>query len=91
VFKKRSFVLLYTVWGFIAAGLVLSPSLAFTLGSLVFANLYVEFYGAVLHVVLDNPNFLNLPLLGEACLEFQVRLPCHRPLPPTHCHAPLLP
>lgn len=73
VFKKRNFFVLYTAWAFIAIGLLTAPNLAFLLGAMVFTNLYVEFYGAVLHVVLDNPNFLTLPLIGEACLEFQVR------------------
>lgn len=35
------------------------------------AFIYIDVFGAVLHIVLDNPRFIHLPLLGEACLEFQ--------------------
>lgn len=33
--------------------------------------LYIDFYSGVLHVVLDNPRFVNLPLIGVPCVEFQ--------------------
>ena len=31
----------------------------------------VDFYGAVLHVVLDHPAFVSYPIIGAGCLEFQ--------------------
>lgn len=33
--------------------------------------LWYDAYSGILHVVLDNPSFLSLPLLGPPCLEFQ--------------------
>lgn len=32
---------------------------------------WYDFFSGVLHIVLDNPDFINLPLLGQPCLEFQ--------------------
>ncbi|MEM9728363.1 MAG: fatty acid desaturase CarF family protein [Myxococcota bacterium] len=32
---------------------------------------YIDFYSGVLHIVLDNPRFVNLPLIGVPCVEFQ--------------------
>ena len=32
---------------------------------------YIDFYGGVLHHVLDEPANLELPIIGTACLEFQ--------------------
>lgn len=64
--------LLPLFWGFSAFGIAAAPSWPFLLGALVLTYLYIELYGAVLHVNLDNPNFLTLPILWEPCLEFQV-------------------
>jgi len=33
--------------------------------------LWYDFYSGCLHVVLDNPTFIDVPLLGPPCLEFQ--------------------
>ena len=33
--------------------------------------LYYDFFSGVLHIVLDEPTFIGLPILGEPCLEFQ--------------------
>ncbi len=33
--------------------------------------IWYDFFSGVLHVVLDNPDFISLPLLGQPCLEFQ--------------------
>lgn len=40
---------------------------------LCFAVVFVgyDFYSGVLHVVLDHPNNIALPVLGQPCLEFQ--------------------
>jgi hypothetical protein len=66
--------LLPVFWGFSAFGIIAAPSFPFLLGALVLTYLYIELYGAVLHVNLDNPHFLTLPILWESCLEFQVRI-----------------
>lgn len=73
VFKHRIWPLMYIYWAYTVYGILTGPSLAFALGAFVLTYLYIDLYGAVLHIVLDNPNFLKLPLIGEACLEFQVR------------------
>jgi hypothetical protein len=36
-----------------------------------FLYFYIDFYSGVLHVVLDNPRFVRLPLIGVPCVEFQ--------------------
>ena len=33
--------------------------------------IYYDFFSGVLHIVLDNPNFIKIPLFDESCLEFQ--------------------
>ncbi|TFJ81437.1 hypothetical protein NSK_007398 [Nannochloropsis salina CCMP1776] len=71
VFKHRIWPLMYIYWAYTVYGILTGPSLAFALGAFVLTYLYIDLYGAVLHIVLDNPNFLKLPLIGEACLEFQ--------------------
>jgi hypothetical protein len=37
----------------------------------VFTFLWYDFFSGVLHIVLDNPEFVNLPILCDPCLEFQ--------------------
>ncbi|EKU21687.1 kua-ubiquitin conjugating enzyme hybrid localization domain-containing protein [Nannochloropsis gaditana CCMP526] len=71
VFKHRWMVLLYAYWALTGAGLLRCPSLAFGMSAFIITYLYIELYGAILHVNLDNPSFLFLPVLWEACLEFQ--------------------
>jgi len=39
--------------------------------SFIVMYLYTDFYGGLLHYILDNPNFLTLPLISAGCLEFQ--------------------
>lgn len=41
------------------------------LATFAFMYLYIDFYSGVLHVVLDNPRFVNLPVIGVPCVEFQ--------------------
>ena len=33
--------------------------------------LFYDFYSGVLHITLDNPEFLSFPILDKPCLEFQ--------------------
>ncbi len=62
------------VWAVIATiflGFIWAPSvsaLAFTFVALYF---YIDFYSGVLHVVLDNPAFCGLPVVGVPSVEFQ--------------------
>ena len=41
------------------------------LASMITTFLYYDFFSGVLHIVLDEPTFIGLPILGEPCLEFQ--------------------
>jgi len=41
------------------------------IASLIFSFFYYDIFSGALHVVLDNPNFIDMPLLGDSCLEFQ--------------------
>lgn len=36
----------------------------------LFSYIYYDFLSGILHIVLDNPENLNLPILKEPCLEF---------------------
>ena len=71
MFKHRWFALLYAYWAFTVYGILTGPSLAFTLFAYIITYFYIELYGSVLHVVLDEPLNLTLPLLWDACYEFQ--------------------
>eukprot|EP00004_Rigifila_ramosa_P008843 TRINITY_DN2027_c0_g1_i1.p1 TRINITY_DN2027_c0_g1~~TRINITY_DN2027_c0_g1_i1.p1 ORF type:complete len:312 (+),score=46.02 TRINITY_DN2027_c0_g1_i1:74-937(+) len=51
------------VWG--------TPSLTYSLCALALMMIFVDLYGAVLHVVLDHPAFIDMPIIGPGCLEFQ--------------------
>lgn len=39
--------------------------------SAIFSFLWYDFFSGVLHIVLDNPEFVNVPVLCDPCLEFQ--------------------
>jgi palmitoyl-[glycerolipid] 3-(E)-desaturase len=71
VYKKRWRSVLYTCWGVSLYFATRAPSLPFFLIGVVLSAMYIDFYGAVLHIVLDHPPFIALPLIGEACMEFQ--------------------
>ena len=32
---------------------------------------WYDFLSGVLHMVLDNPEFINFPIIDDSCLEFQ--------------------
>jgi hypothetical protein len=70
VFKHRSMVLLYFYWMIICVGLLRTPSLPFLLGALASTYAYMEFYSAVLHIVLDNSAFIRIPGLDQPVFEF---------------------
>ena len=71
VYKHRAkwLVVFYSV--VCAYWLTRSPSPGFLLASLALWTVFMDFYGAVLHVVLDTPDFIWLPAIGEGALEFQ--------------------
>jgi hypothetical protein len=74
VYVKRSQAM---VWGFSALGLAmlvkggLVAGLPTVLVCMLVMFLAYDVYSGVLHIVLDCPANISLPLLGQACLEFQ--------------------
>jgi palmitoyl-[glycerolipid] 3-(E)-desaturase len=44
-------------------------------GNILFSGIFMffwyDFFSGLLHIVLDNPDFIPFPLLGTPCLEFQ--------------------
>jgi len=74
VYQLRSAVLVYT-YAIGTALLILKGATMVhpltTLLCLVTTFLGYDFYSGVLHVVLDHPNNIALPVLGQPCLEFQ--------------------
>ncbi len=75
--------LLPVFWAFSLYGMLAAPSLPFLLAAFATTYLYIEAYGAVLHVVLDNPNFLHLPSESFFHLHFFSKL-CALPLARTY-------
>ena len=72
VYKKR-WTFLPIIWSAICALVVLSQfkhPLTIIVSAIIMFTWY-DFYSGILHIVLDEPSFIKLPLLGEACLEFQ--------------------
>jgi hypothetical protein len=52
-------------------GIAQSPSLLALAVAFVAMYVYIDFYGGVLHVVLDHPGFVRVPGLDVPCVEFQ--------------------
>jgi|GEM_PF-2542784 len=52
-------------------GIAQTPNPLALLATFVVMYFYIDFYSGVLHVVLDNPRFVRLPLIGVPCVEFQ--------------------
>ena len=71
VYQERSHEAVYLYWAIIAWCLYCSPTPAYLALCMGLMMLYVDFYGAVLHVVLDHAPFVELPIISAGCLEFQ--------------------
>lgn len=71
VYQRRFKPFVLIVLAVCVYGLVQAPSLVALLVTLVGMYFYIDFYSGVLHVVLDNPRFIRLPLIGVPCVEFQ--------------------
>ena len=73
VYQKRlTFIpLLFIVISglYIAINIFIHPVVVVT--SILFTFIYYDFLSGVLHIVLDNPENLKIPVLKEPCLEFQ--------------------
>lgn len=71
VYHNRSKPLVFALFGVILLTFAFAPSPLYAAACLAVMYVFVDFYGAVLHVVLDHPAFIDLPLIGAGCLEFQ--------------------
>lgn len=71
VYHRRSQPMLVGAVAVVLAAFAMAPSVAYALASLAVMWVVVDFYGAVLHVVLDTPAFVEYPIIGAGCLEFQ--------------------
>ena len=78
VYHRRSKAILAALAVMIGFTFVAAPSAAYAAALLAIMFVYVDFYGAVLHVVLDHPAFVTMPIIGDGCLEFQWHhaIPC---------------
>jgi hypothetical protein len=72
VYKKR-WLFVPLIWSTACVALALyhynNPITLITSALIMF--IWYDFYSGILHIVLDEPSFIKLPLIGEACLEFQ--------------------
>ena len=71
VYVKRFKPLVWVVLALCAFGLAQTTQPLALVAIAVFFYFYIDFYSGVLHVVLDNPQFVKLPLIGVPCVEFQ--------------------
>jgi len=72
VYKHRSIVAMYVLVTYAVLALIATPiPLWKNMFWAVFMYFYIDFYGGLLHFVLDHKGNLKLPLISEACLEFQ--------------------
>ncbi|MEM7135708.1 MAG: fatty acid desaturase CarF family protein [Myxococcota bacterium] len=71
VYQRRFKPFVFLVLGVIAYGILQTSNPVALLATFVFMYFYIDFYSGVLHVVLDNPKFVNLPVIGIPCVEFQ--------------------
>ncbi|MGB8330917.1 MAG: hypothetical protein WCE62_12390 [Polyangiales bacterium] len=71
VYQRRFKPFVLIVLAMRVFGIVQAPSLVALFITFVGMYFYIDFYSGVLHVVLDNPSFIRLPLIGVPCVEFQ--------------------
>lgn len=71
VYQRRFKPFVILILAVCVFGIVQAPSLVALLATFAVMYFYIDFYSGVLHVVLDNPRFIRLPLIGVPCVEFQ--------------------
>ena len=71
VYQKRFKPMVLLVLGLCVYGIAQTTQPLALAVVLVGFYFYIDFYSGVLHVVLDNPRFVKLPLIGVPCVEFQ--------------------
>lgn len=84
VYQLRSAIVVY-VYSCLSVVLVLVGmiQLSITTSVLSIITIFIgyDLYSGILHVVLDHPSNIALPILGQPCLEFQ----WHHAIPGTFC------
>ena len=72
IYKER-WMWVPLAYSFLSASMIVyhSSSPVTVLVAAVFSFLWYDFFSGVLHIVLDNPEFVNFPVLCDPCLEFQ--------------------
>jgi len=71
VYQRRFKPFVVLVLAVCAYGIAQASNPLVLLATFVAMYFYIDFYSGVLHVVLDNPRFVRLPLIGVPCVEFQ--------------------
>jgi hypothetical protein len=71
VYVKRLKPIVWMVLALCAYGILQTTQPLALVATVVFFYFYIDFYSGILHVVLDNPRFVKLPLIGVPCVEFQ--------------------
>lgn len=71
VYQRRFKPFVLFILAICVYGIAQAPNPIALLVTFVVMYLYIDFYSGVLHVVLDNPRFVRLPLIGVPCVEFQ--------------------
>jgi hypothetical protein len=71
VYQRRFKPFVFIVLGLCVYGIAQTQNPVALLATFVLMYFYIDFYSGVLHVVLDNPRFVRLPLIGVPCVEFQ--------------------
>jgi hypothetical protein len=71
VYKKRSEIVLGVLAVLCVAAIVQTPSAGALVFWCAFMYVYLDFYGGLLHFVLDDADNLKLPIISPGCLEFQ--------------------
>lgn len=71
VYQRRFKPFVFFILAICVYGIAQAPNPVALLATFVVMYFYIDFYSGVLHVVLDNPRFVRLPLIGVPCVEFQ--------------------
>jgi len=72
VYKER-YTFMPILFGLLGISLICvnSANLLLVLCCFLVMFIWYDLFSGILHVVLDNPDFIHLPILDSPCLEFQ--------------------
>ena len=71
VYQRRFKPFVFLIIALSVYGIAQTSSPLALLATFVAMYFYIDFYSGVLHIVLDNPRFVSLPVIGVPCVEFQ--------------------